>query len=573
MTQLNLMIENARIIDVFRLRVFDGWLSIRDGRFIHVEPGNPPEGLEAAERIDLNGVLLVPGLIDSHMHIESSQITPRRFSEAVIPFGTTTILADPHEVGNVAGEGGVRWMIAAAKGLPLRIYQAIPSCVPATAPEIEWTSEVFNKQVITRLANDPSVIALGEVMDYRGLLGDSPRLQRIVKAAHQAGIFVEGHIPTLAGIELSEYLAHGVGSDHTLTFPAKIEEQISKGLAVMLQTKSITAENIKTVMALPDRSRILLITDDIEPHVLLKGHISRMVQMAVEAGMPPIEAIASATIRPARYLGLRHLGAIAPGFHADFIVMTDLDQFPPQRVFVAGKEMARDGTMTEVTMPTLPDEPYYFGVPGPLKREDFRLVDETDGEMVVLANAASLQNNTNSLTQLETVEVLVDAEGYVQLQPGDDLALLGIFARNNSTSAVGILKNADFTSGAFASTVCHDSHNLMVVGRDLDDMQLAADIVHEMKGGVVVVKDGQIMVKLALPYFGLMSDAPVSEVAADMQTVENSLRDLGMTHQRPFLLLSVLGLSVSPYIKFTDKGMVDTERREILRPWEPLLSG
>jgi adenine deaminase len=570
MNRLDLLIYNARIVDIFRLRVFAGWLSIRDGRFIHVEPGDPPARISVTETIDLQGTLLVPGLIDSHMHIESSQITPRRFSEAVIPFGTTTILADPHEVGNVAGENGVRWMIAAARGLPLRIYQAIPSCVPATAPEIEWTAEVFNEGVITRLTADPSVIALGEVMDYRGLLGDSPRLQRIVAAAHAAGIFVEGHIPTLSGMELSEYLWHGVGSDHTLATPAKIEEQISKGLAVMLQTKSITAENVQTVMNLPDRTRILLVTDDIEPPLLVKGHLSRMVQMAIKAGMPPLEAMASATIRPARYLGLRHLGAIAPGFYADFMVMSGFDQFPPQQVFVGGKVMARDGVMSAFTAPDLPEEPYYFGVPGPLKRQDFRLVGDPDGAKTISANAVVLQNNTNSLTRLESVRVQVDESGYAQFQPGDGLALLGIYARNNSTASVGIFKNTGFTSGAFASTVCHDSHNLVVIGRDVDSMRLAAETVHQMGGGIAVMEGDQVLARLALPHFGLLSDAPVPEVAADMEAVENALRHLGMTHQRPFLLLSVMGLSVSPYVKFTDKGVVDTERRAILPPWEPV---
>lgn len=567
MNKLNMLIKNAQIVDVFRLRTFKGWVSINDGRFIHVEEGEPHTGITADHTLDLNNAYLVPGLIDSHMHIESSQITPRRFSEAVVPFGTTTILGDPHEVGNVAGENGVRWMIAASKNLPLKIYNSIPSCVPATSPEIEWTTEVFDEHVIQRLADDPSVIALGEVMDYRGLLGENPRLQRIVAAAHASGIFVEGHIPTLTGTELSEYLAHGVGSDHTLTFPDKINEQTSKGLAVMLQTKSLTSENIEVVMSLPDRSRILIITDDIEPSLLIKGHLSQMVKLAIDAGMPVIEAIASATIRPARYLNLRQLGAIAPSYHADFMVMNELDQFPPQRVFVDGTAVTNDGQMIESILPDLPEEPEYYGTPGSLTVDNFRFVTSSKSIDRVTANAVALQNTTNSLTKHESVDVQIDSQGFVVFQPDDKLALLGIYARNGNSSAVGILKNAGFTGGAFASTVCHDSHNLMVIGRDVQDMQLAAKIVHDMNGGIVITQDNQVIAQLPLPYFGLLSDRAVSEVAKDMQEVEDALRMLGMQHTRPFLLLSVLGLSVSPYVKFTDRGIVDTENRRILPTW------
>ncbi len=567
MASVDLLIKNAQVVDVFRMRTFQGWVSVKNGRFLHIEEGDPLPTIKADEVIDLDNQYICPGLIDSHMHIESSQITPRRFSEAVIPFGTTTILSDPHEVGNVAGEAGVRWMIAASEGLPLKIFNSIPSCVPATSPEIEWTTEVFDEHVITRLASEDSVIALGEVMDYRGLLGDNPRLQILVAAAHNAGIFVEGHIPTLTGAELSEYLAHGVGSDHTLTFPDKINEQISKGLAVMLQTKSLTPQNIDTVMALPDRSRIIIITDDIEPSLLIKGHLSRMVKLAIDSGMPAIEALASATIRPARYLNLRRIGAIAPGYHADFIVMSDLETFPPQAVFVDGTQVAKNGELIDSTLPALPEEIEYYGVPGPLEINDFRFVTQPASPSTVLANAVTLQNTTNSLTQMETVEVNIDGEGFAVFQPDDKLALLSIYARNSESSSTGILKNSGFTRGAFASTVCHDSHNLMVLGRDVNDMQLAAQTVLEMNGGIAVTDGNQIIAQLALPFFGLLSDEPVPLVAEEMQAIEDALRALGMKHSRPFLLLSVLGLTVSPYVKFSDKGVVDTEKREVMSPW------
>lgn len=559
---IDLLLYNARIVDVFRLRVFDGWVGIDNGRFIYVEEGEPPDEIEAREARDLNDLLLAPGLIDSHMHIESSLITPRRFAEAVLPWGTTTILSDPHEVGNVAGERGVGWMIEASSGLPLRVYHSIPSCVPATAPELEWTAQVFDADVIRRLARLPSVIALGEVMDYRGLLGASPRLQAIVAAARECGLLIEGHIPTLAGAELSAYLAHGVGSDHTLTFPAKINEQISKGLAVMLQTKSITVENVAAVMALPDRSRILLVTDDIEPTLLQKGHLSRMVQLAIEAGLPPLEALASASLRPARYLNLRNLGAIAPGYRADYLLLRDLAAFPPLEVAVGGQVVAREGAYTGPALRDNPPLPDYHAIPGPFAASDFRLAAESENGRA-RANVVALQTRTTTLTRLETLEVSV-RDGYAVLEDGGGLALAAIIARDGRLKSVGLIKNTGFTDGAFASSVAHDSHNLLVIGRGVEAMARAANAVHEVNGGVAVADDNTVLALLKLPYFGLLSDAPAAAAGDDLAAVEAALAALGVDLARPFLTLSIMGLTVSPYVKFSDRGVVDTETRALL---------
>jgi adenine deaminase len=564
---LDLLLYNAQIADVFRLRLFTGWVGIRAGRFAYVEAGPPPEKIAAQMRQDVDGLILAPGLIDSHMHIESSLITPRRFAETVLPFGTTTILSDPHEVGNVAGEQGVRWMFAASRDLPLKIYHAIPSCVPATDPAYEWTAQVFDAEVITRLADDPSVIALGEVMDYRGLMSANKRLQAIVRAARQAGLMIEGHIPTLRGPELSEYLEHGVGSDHTLAFPEKIEEQLSKGLAVMLQTKSITPENMALVNSLPDRSRIILVTDDLEPPLLVAGHLSRIVQLAIQNDLPPLEAWASASIRPARYMGLRHTGGIAPGYDADFVLMRDLADFPPKAVYARGQQVAQRGSMEPVAWPGAQHPPARSVIPGPMTPEDFRLIPDGTTSESVSANVVVIQNQTNTLTKLEQITLDVDQTRYPIFQEGDALALAAIFARDGSSQMVGIIKNTGLNVGAFASTVAHDCHNLLVIGRDAVSMSRAAQEIQRMGGGVAVAQDETLLARLPLPFFGLLSDDPVSEVARQLETVEAALRGLGMTHQRPFLLLSIMSLSVSPYAKFTDRGVIDTELRQLLPTW------
>ncbi len=565
MIQLDLVTHNAKIVDVFRLRTLHGWAGIRDGRFVYVEEGQPPSSLTAARRIDAQGHLLVPGLIDSHMHIESSHVTPQGFAQAVVPHGTTTILADPHEVANVAGEEGVRWMIRASQGLPLRIFYAIPSCVPATSPEIEWTSAVFDASVVKRLAQESSVIALGEVMDYQAVIAGSERLRGMVEAAQAAGLHVEGHIPTLQGTELSQYLSWRITSDHTLTTPEKIREQIGKGLAVMIQAKSCTPANMAAINALPDRSRVLLVTDDIEPSLLIRGHLSLIVQMAIQTGMSPIEAIASASIRPARYLGLYDLGGIAPGFSADFAMMNDLASFSPSQVFARGQLVASDGKFIASSVPAPQSAPAGYPVPGPFSPRDFRI--SSNGNARVTANAVVIKSDVNTFTDLARAQIRAQ-DGYVTLNGEDSLAFVAVVARNQSSKTIGVVKDFGLREGAAATSFAHDSHNLLIVGRDAEEMSAAANAVHGMGGGIAVVHHRETIARLYLPLMGLLSDAPLDEIVKGFEGVENALHGLGVRHKRPFLMLSLLSLSVSPKFKFTDKGVIDTEQQRLLPAWE-----
>lgn len=567
--QVDVLFSNAQIADLFRLQLFRGWAAVVDGRFIAVEEGDPPDGWSAREVRDLEGRILVPTLIDAHMHIESSLITPRRFAEVVLPFGTSAVLADPHEIANVAGANGVWWMIAASRGLPLRVYIAIPSCVPATSAEIEWTAHTFDADAIRALFDEPNVIALGEVMDYEGLLGQNDRLPPLVRAAREAGLRLEGHIPTLSGARLSRYLAHGISSDHTLTDPDKIREQVSKGVTVMLQAKSVTPENMAAVAALPDRSSILLVTDDIEPTLLQAGHLSRIVTQAIGAGLPPLEAHASSSLRPARYLNLRDLGAIAPGYRADCMVMDDLGAFPPREVFIDGRRVALEGEMLAHDWPELPPLPDFPPVPGDLEREDFRLALPGEAGDAARANVVVLDNEYNTLTRLSQQSVPL-RDGYAALAEGDGLSLVAVIARDRSSQAVGLIQRTNLRRGAFATSLAHDSHNLLVIGREVDSMVAAARAVHAAGGGVAVAQGDEVLATLPLPLYGLISDAPVSEVAHALEQVEDAMRRLGVTHQRPFLTFSIMALSVSPYYKFTDKGIVDTEKRQLLAPWEAL---
>jgi len=561
--ELDLLITGAEILDVFRLRAFQGWLGIRGGRFIYVEPGEPPRGVPTRHTVEACGALITPGLIDAHMHIESTLLSPRRFAEGALPHGTTCVLADPHEIASVAGEEGIRWMMQAAAGLSLRVYFAIPSCVPPTSARLETTGAEVTAELVRKLAGASEVIALGEVMDYRGLVAGDERLRGIIGAAASHGLLIEGHVPSLLGTELSEYLSYGITSDHTLMRPEKILELVGKGAALMLQLKSLAPENIAAVLDLPDRSRVMLVTDDVDPARLrTEGHLSSIVKAAMARGVPWEEAFSMATLRPATYLGLRRMGAIAPGWTADFLVLEGPGLFPPRTVYVGGRKVAEEGELIAPVGspgPPLPSNLCYDRfVP-----EDFLVKLDLQE---CLANVVSVQSEDNTLTDLERVPVRLKG-GRVVLGPEDDLALIAVFSRDGSSRSTGVVKDLGLKRGAFASTFSHDAHNLLVVGRSPEAMALAASRACEGGGGIAVADEGGVIAHLPLPIAGILTDAPLDAVASSFNQIEDSLRRFGMRHARPFLLLSTLTLSVSPRYKFSDKGVVDVEARRLIPPF------
>ncbi|WP_337867855.1 adenine deaminase C-terminal domain-containing protein [Meiothermus sp.] len=559
MKPLDLLIHNVQIADVVRLRLYLGWVGIAQGQFQYVEEGPPPTHLQAQQILDGQGQTLTPGLIDSHMHIESSLATPRRFAEAVLPHGTTSVLADPHEMANVLGAAGVRYMVEAAQGLPLRVFTAIPSCVPAT-DELETALGSITAEDVRALTQLPGVIALGELMDYQGLARGSQRLKRLIETAREAGLLLEGHTPTLGGTILSDYAAHGITSDHTLSTPEKLLEQLTKGFTVMLQEKSLNAAVVEAVRGLPDRSRVLLITDDVMPNRLVSGHLSRIVQLAISLGWPAMDALASATLRPAMYLRRPELGLIAPGRKADFLLMESLSAFPPRAVYVEGVEVARSGQSTFALPSPLPSP-----TGGELKRPGFRPEDFqfpiADGSH---PTRVIRMNPQNSFTRLET-----HTTTFKSREPTDPpLATIGVFQRQgHRPGALGLLAGLGLRSGAFASSLAHDSHHLLVVGRSTQRLAQAANALLVLGGGMVFA-DAEQTLTLPLPIAGLISDAPTSEVAVAFDNIENALRANGVNHKNPVLFLTLLALTVSPEVKMSDLGLVDVEARRIIPLFE-----
>jgi len=567
---LDAVFRNVRIADVFRLRVFDGWFGTKDGRFLYVEEGDPPPTLQAERSVDGQGYVAIPGLIDSHMHIECGLVLPRVFAEAVVPHGTTAVLADPHEVANVAGEDGVRWFMSLGKGLPLRFYWAVPSLVPIVSSDLETPNAILDHSAIERLASEAGVLALGEVHNYRGVAAGDEEILALGDLSLRTGLRIEGHNPSLLGMELSHYGALGALSDHTLTFPKKIHDELSRGFFVMLQQKSITPENVRAVSALPDTSRILLVTDDIYPSEFKTGHLSTVLQKAMAVGMDPLEALASSTIRPAGYLGLHRLGAIAPGRWADFSLLRDLDVFPPVQVYSNARLVAENGTSFPSAFPRTKIEPKPGMaplVPGPFEECEFKFVPCGQGRQRVRARVIGFLNKETTQTGLETVPVWVE-DGFLQLPEDEDICLFGVVSRQDPRSrSIALLKGFGLRKGAFASSFAHDAHNLMVFGRDPLSLSTAANAVHELGGGIAVAEGREIRASLGLPVLGLLSSDDLETVVQSATEIEEALLDLGATHKRPLLTLTFMTLVSSPSYKLTDRGIVDVEARQVIEPY------
>jgi adenine deaminase len=385
----------------------------------------------------------------------------------------------------------------------------------------------------------------------------------------RTGLKVEGHIPGLTGTELSRYVSLGATSDHTLTHPDKLLEELSKGLYVMLQRKSVTKDNMETVMALADRSRTLFVTDDIAPSELRHGHLLSIVRRAIELGLPKLEAIASATIRPATYLGLHRMGAIAPGRQADFWVVDHLEASVPKWVYVAGRRVAEGGEILEGAVPHPELDPLPGNapsVPGPFTQADFQLVPACPCKGRATLRAIDLLNDENTVAGLAEIELEV-AAGYPKFPPDEDLCLIGVVSRANPSSrAMALLKGFGLRTGAYASSFAHDAHNLLVVGCDPLSIVTAANEVHRLGGGVVFAAGREIEAALPLPIMGLLSDAHLHVVVRDADAIEAALRRHGARHQRPLLTLTFMALSSSPYFKMSDRGIVNVERRELLSP-------
>ena len=568
LVECDLAIKNAQLLNVFTGEVYPATVFVYDGAIAHVEYRNLEEGLDKVKNVvDAEGKYLIPGLIDAHMHIESSMLTPRNFAKVSIPSGTTTIVMDPHEIGNVYGVEGVKYMHDSGEGLPQRQFVDIPSCVPAV-PGCENAGAEFFAKEIEELAELKRVIGLAEVMDYIGVINQEDRMADIIHAAERKGLYLQGHAPFVSGRDLSAYLIGGPVTDHESRTGEEAIEKLRSGMFIDSRESSIT-HNVKDIWEGVKHCKFFdhycLCTDDREADDLLhEGHINYVVNAAIKYGMDPITAIKSATLNTAREINVTDLGAIAPGYVADMLLVEDLSNIHPTHVFFEGKLVAQDGKLLQ----PIEDKEYEIETRNSvqlkeLSLEDFH-VDTPVENGKVIVNVMVYPNLELSSTYVEKTEFEVK-DGSIVL-PDDDYKFVIVLNRyGKGTIGKGIVKGFGTKKGALASTVSHDSHNLTVVYDNERDALLVANTLKECGGGMCAAYNGTVLSTLPLPLAGLMSLKSAEELSVVSQKMKQAIVELGLTDmENPLLRIVTLALPVIPEVKMSDLGLVDVLTKKII---------
>jgi len=542
--EADLVIRSGRVFCSFTREWLDADVAIVDGVVAGLGV------YEGRETLDAEGRYLVPGFVDPHVHIESSKLLPDEFARLVLPLGTTAIVADPHEIANVLGTDGVHWLCDEAADLPLDIYFMASSCVPASS--FESPRRELTTGDLEGLLRRTHVLGLAEMMNFPGVVSGSAReLAKLALASH-----VDGHAPGLTGRALNAYAASGIRSDHEAATAEEGLERLRAGLWLLIREAS-SARNLHALLPLAltyGPHRIAFCTDDREPeHIADDGHINAIVRDAVALGATPEDAIVMASLNPATYHGLSHLGAIAPGRRADIVFLDDLVSFVPVRVLKRGKPVG------EIPATTVPDWVKRTVHVGAIELSDLA-VPWSGGPARVIGLVPD-QIITASLTREPATE-----NGHAVADPARDLAKVAVFERHLQTGRVGrgFVHGFGLQRGAFGSTVAHDAHNLIVVGVEDEAMLIAARRLRELGGGLVVASAERVLAELPLPVAGLLSDRPLAEVLDASRELGAAVRSLGVTFPQPVQMLAFLSLSVIPSLKITDRGLVDVERFELV---------
>jgi adenine deaminase len=542
----DLVVRGGRVLSVFTREWLETDVAIVDG---HVA------GLgeyEAAEKLDASGRHVVPGFVDAHMHLESSKLLVDEFARLVLPLGTTTVVVDPHEIANVLGTDGVHWLLDVCGGLPLDVFFMASSCVPAS--RYESARRPLSPGDLEGLLRRRRVIGLAEMMNFPGVVsGDGAELAKLGLPGAE---HVDGHAPGVLGKQLNAYAAAGIYSDHEAFTVEEGRERLRAGMWLLIREAS-AARNLQALIPLARElgpGRIAFCTDDREPeHIADDGHVNTMVRDAVAAGVPPEDAIVMATLNPATWHRLQHLGAIAPGYQADLLLLPDLERFVPETVLKRGKPVG------EIERVEVPEWVKHTVRVRHVAARAFAIPWE-GGEARVIGVIPD-QIVTESLVEKPRVE-----DGHAVADPERDLAKIAVVERHLGTgrSAVGLVRGFGLRSGALASTFSHDAHNIVVVGVDDQDMARAIARLTEIGGGVVVVEDRGVRAELALPIAGLISQAPLADVVAASRGCIEAAAKLGCTLPSPFQTMAFLALSVIPSLKITDHGLVDVDRFELV---------
>jgi adenine deaminase len=513
---------------------------------------------EAPHVYDLDGAIMLPGFIDGHVHIESSLLTPPRFAEAVVPRGTTTVVADPHEIANVLGLDGVRWMLRATASLPLDVFLMAPPCVPASP--LDTAGARLDSDAVRQMLAWDRVIGLGEVMDVRGVIAAEPELGRKIDHARRFRRPVDGHAPGLSGEPLNDYLAAGIESDHECRALGEAREKLRLGTRIMIRQGS-QARNLRDLAPIVDAISVrhcLLVSDDRNATDLVhEGHLDHALREAVALGVPPLWAIQMVTLNAAEHFGLRHLGALAPGRQADVVVVNDLQRFRPELVFKRGRLVAEHGRVCEP------------GSPAPPVSRTMNVAPLSADALRIPHAAAMVRVIALVPGQLVTEEIVMTPttrNGEVVSDPARDLAKIVVVERHHASGRVGrgLVQGFGLSHGALASSVAHDSHHLVAVGTSDADLFAALRHVIRDGGGLAVASHGHVRASLGLPVAGLMTDRPAHDAARALAELEAEARRLGVTLAHPFGALSFLALPVIPKLRLTDHGLVDSSEGRLV---------
>jgi adenine deaminase len=543
------LIKNGKVINVFTEEVEKKNVLIHKGFIVGIG------GYDSAkEVIDVDGSFVAPSFIDSHLHIESTMLIPPEFAKAVLPLGTTTVVADPHEIANIAGIPGIQFMINSSKNLPIDIYFLLSSCVPAT--RFETSGAHLYAEDLQILKGNERVLGLAELMNYPGVLFRDPEVMDKVLLFYDS--IIDGHSPGLSGNDLNAYISSGVMADHECTTPGEALEKLSKGMFIMMREGSVTRDVLRLLPILSDKTkhRLLLCTDDKHPEDLLfEGHVNFAIHLLIKNNIPLPTAVRLATLNPSQFFGFRKKGGIAPGFVADIVVFDNILKI--HSVMKNGKEVARDGRALFNTDISFHEDAV---------KNTINLKQATFDKLHVKANGNKMRVIGTMKDSVLTSELLLEPKVRDGLAVSDterDIIKIAVFESHRATGNVtcGFIHGLGLKYGAFATSIAHDSHNIIVAGENDKDMLLAIAQLEAMGGGITVAKDGKILASLALPYGGLMTNRPLYEVADSLKV----LHEVVKTHNKvsvddPFMILAFMALPVIPKLKITDKGLVDVDK-------------
>ncbi len=551
--RVELVLRGGKVVNVFNGKIEEKDIAIDGGKVIGL-------GSYVGEKeVDLKGATVVPGFIDAHMHMESTLVTPEQMARILVPRGTTTVIADPHEIANVCGLEGIRYMIEAAEQTPLTGFFMLPSCVPATP--FEHAGAVLKADDLAQMMTHPKVLGLGELMNYPGAIsGDDDVMEKVHLFKDK---IIDGHGPELTGKALNAYVINGVQTEHECTTVAEMEERLGLGMYIAIREGSAARNLEALIRGVTPRNahRCLFCTDDKHPEdILVEGHIDFNVRKAIALGLDPILAVQMATINTARCYGLKDIGAIAPGYDADFAVVSDLEALNIQAVYKKGVKVAEGGTAYFDVAPVATGAVEKTVRCSKVRPEDFELKLAGDVVNVIGITPKSI------VTQHVVRRVYQDAEGCFQSNPKIDVVKIAVVERHGKTGDIGIglVENFNLKGGSIATSIAHDSHNLIVIGDNDADMALAVNRLIDMDGGIVVTSQGEVRAELALKIGGLMSDAPMEEVSSALKVLRREAHEtLGIPKTlEPFMTLSFLALPVIPELKITDQGYFDVTRFE-----------